>query len=401
LSDRQCDVLGLMAENRTNYEIAQTLGLSLEGAKYHVSEILAKLGVESREEAIELWRTSNGFTAGVLRRMRGLWPLGALLGTAGVAAAVTAALYFGAAETGGGGMTHVWIAVSYAPAAPEEGWKLEVIDATAGTRRFIGAPGSYAAPFWSPDGSRLVVLAVDSSPPELRFFNARTWGEPEGSVPLEGLVQPAGWSPDSKSYAVTGAVTRVYGRDGNRQSEVRLLAPGESVTSSSTGVWSPDSRRLIARVNDRVFLIDRGGHSRELAPPEDVAGAGSKLFPLRWIDANRIVVVDSSRIGAWFEVDISQREPAWTPTSDAFGTDTTDLLAVLTAMRTASPGDQVSPGGTTADGRGKVFLSTHMAASAPNTTLLIEGAGVRAEFTVPANYLRQHQTYDAVIAANR
>ena len=54
LTERQRDVLAMMAEGRTNYDIAQALGLSLEGAKYHVSEILGKLGVDSREEAVAI-----------------------------------------------------------------------------------------------------------------------------------------------------------------------------------------------------------------------------------------------------------------------------------------------------------------------------------------------------------
>ena len=49
LSDRQREVLRLMERGRTNFEIAQALGITLDGAKYHVSEILAKLDAASRE----------------------------------------------------------------------------------------------------------------------------------------------------------------------------------------------------------------------------------------------------------------------------------------------------------------------------------------------------------------
>jgi len=59
LTDRQREVLRLIAEGRTNAEIAERLDISLDGAKYHVREILGKLGVESREEAVAAWRAGR------------------------------------------------------------------------------------------------------------------------------------------------------------------------------------------------------------------------------------------------------------------------------------------------------------------------------------------------------
>lgn len=56
LTARQREVLRLIAKGQTNFEIAQELGITLEGAKYHVSEILARLGVDSREDAAAWWR---------------------------------------------------------------------------------------------------------------------------------------------------------------------------------------------------------------------------------------------------------------------------------------------------------------------------------------------------------
>ena len=51
LTPREWEVLDLLREGVSNEEIAQRLGISLAGAKYHVSEILGKLAVSSREEA--------------------------------------------------------------------------------------------------------------------------------------------------------------------------------------------------------------------------------------------------------------------------------------------------------------------------------------------------------------
>ena len=53
---REWQVLFLLRHELTNAEIARELGLSLAGAKFHVAEILSRLGVESRKEAAA-WRT--------------------------------------------------------------------------------------------------------------------------------------------------------------------------------------------------------------------------------------------------------------------------------------------------------------------------------------------------------
>lgn len=51
LTPRQWEVLDLVRRGLSDQEIADALDLTLAGAKYHVSEILTKLGVASREEA--------------------------------------------------------------------------------------------------------------------------------------------------------------------------------------------------------------------------------------------------------------------------------------------------------------------------------------------------------------
>jgi DNA-binding CsgD family transcriptional regulator len=55
LTPREWEVLELLRDGLSNEAIAARLGVSLDTAKYHVSEILGKLGVSSREEASR-WR---------------------------------------------------------------------------------------------------------------------------------------------------------------------------------------------------------------------------------------------------------------------------------------------------------------------------------------------------------
>ena len=67
LTRREREILDLLRRGLTNEEIAARLGISLDGAKYHVSQILSKLGVATREEAADValgerrrwWRTQK------------------------------------------------------------------------------------------------------------------------------------------------------------------------------------------------------------------------------------------------------------------------------------------------------------------------------------------------------
>ena len=54
LTVRQLDILALLAESLTNAEIAARLHLSPKTVDHHVSAVLAKLDVHSREEAVRV-----------------------------------------------------------------------------------------------------------------------------------------------------------------------------------------------------------------------------------------------------------------------------------------------------------------------------------------------------------
>jgi DNA-binding NarL/FixJ family response regulator len=51
LTDRETDVLRLLAEGQANKEIARSLHIGEKTVKTHVSNILTKLGVQSRTQA--------------------------------------------------------------------------------------------------------------------------------------------------------------------------------------------------------------------------------------------------------------------------------------------------------------------------------------------------------------
>ncbi|OAI44517.1 hypothetical protein AYO38_00010 [bacterium SCGC AG-212-C10] len=118
LTAKQREVIALMARGRTNFEIAEAMGVSLEGAKYHVSEILAKLDVSSREEAVAVWQgRRRGLNGGLSRFAAGLanhslaWKLAG--GGAALAVAAVAVVAFAPFAKSGSEGEHL-------PSTPEE-----------------------------------------------------------------------------------------------------------------------------------------------------------------------------------------------------------------------------------------------------------------------------------------
>jgi DNA-binding CsgD family transcriptional regulator len=84
LTPRQEEVARLLSDGLTNGQIAERLGISLDGAKFHVTEVMNRFGVHTREEAAAAWREGRG-------RSRGLGLVGtakAVLISAGVVAGV-------------------------------------------------------------------------------------------------------------------------------------------------------------------------------------------------------------------------------------------------------------------------------------------------------------------------
>jgi DNA-binding CsgD family transcriptional regulator len=59
LSAREAEVMSLIADGRTNGQIAEHLFLAEKTVKNHVRRIYAKLGVGRRVDAITLWRTTQ------------------------------------------------------------------------------------------------------------------------------------------------------------------------------------------------------------------------------------------------------------------------------------------------------------------------------------------------------
>ena len=71
ITDRQIEVAKLVAEGLTNRQIAERLDISLDGAKYHVTQLLVRLTLDSREE-IGGWYRDRRRRRGRVRALLGL-----------------------------------------------------------------------------------------------------------------------------------------------------------------------------------------------------------------------------------------------------------------------------------------------------------------------------------------
>jgi RNA polymerase sigma factor (sigma-70 family) len=59
LTDREHEVLYLLAQGLSNKEVAERMGISLKTARNHVSNILARLQVADRPEAVARARAAG------------------------------------------------------------------------------------------------------------------------------------------------------------------------------------------------------------------------------------------------------------------------------------------------------------------------------------------------------
>jgi len=64
LTRREVEILRLVAEGRTNREVAQLAWVTEQTVKFHLASIYRKLGIHSRAEAM-VWAAANGMTTDV------------------------------------------------------------------------------------------------------------------------------------------------------------------------------------------------------------------------------------------------------------------------------------------------------------------------------------------------
>jgi len=174
LTERQRQIAALIADDLTNGEIAERLGISLATTKHHVSELLARLELP-RREVVGDWYQAR-YRPGLLRRLRAAIPGSLLLGAAGAGVAVVAIVVVVLAllARGDAATTPVLLLPEEPPArghlvaytvgprnGPTELWvrdlntgeDRQLIDASSGFRTIL-------LPRWTPNGEALTFVGI-------------------------------------------------------------------------------------------------------------------------------------------------------------------------------------------------------------------------------------------------
>ncbi len=279
LTPREWEVLALLREGLSNEQIAERLGVSLAGAKFHVSEILSKLGVSSREEAARWSPERRPWWALTFAPVALLWRKSSVSWVSGVAAA-------GAAIAVAAG---IGVLV----------WGLVRTEGDEGPS-VVGADPSATNDQSQPVTSTSTVLSVTTTTPAPV---ASATPELTQMVTVNsGTVVGVDWSPDGSSIAF--ASNRAIYRADYPTFEARILAsPGDQQRPFSQPRWSPDGQRLafvgshLARLGDSnlsratVWLVQADGSNlRDLLPGEKAELAPTNYKELdHWLD-NRTVI---------------------------------------------------------------------------------------------------------------
>ena len=253
-------MLELLREGMTNQQIANRLGISLYGARYHVSEILSKLGVSTREAAAS-WQPEapvsrhglRGILLAPLERLRDLsgWQIagGTAIGVVGVALVLLA-------------LGVLLASLQEEPEPPSDLGKLVYVDdgdvwtlaLPDGEPQRLTTDGRNHAPQWSPSGQWILFeKPVERSTAELWMMrNDGSNARQLDANPYQQLSYH--WAPgeDRLAYLSTdfGALT-VENADGS--SKVVLVSAQDEGWDGIGGFihWSPDGGWLAIAVSER------------------------------------------------------------------------------------------------------------------------------------------------------
>lgn len=246
VSDRRRRILDGIAAGKSNGVIAAGLGITVDGVKWHVSELLWQTGCADRRELAAWWRSEKPLLPLALPSLRGRAPH--VPRVVAMAASLVALLAAGAGVAFFGGSNCAPSTSAPAPLVDPALGKLAYIqgneiwtkDLPTGRARQITSGGDaaqYTRPRWSPGGGWLIAAKGDG------VAIMRSDGSSERAYATAYAV----WAPgeDRLAYVANRTSLIVENADGSDRREIARpqVAPGVDGALASPA-WSPDGAQI-------------------------------------------------------------------------------------------------------------------------------------------------------------
>lgn len=278
LTAREEEVAALMARGLTNGQIADELGITFNTAKWHVSQVISKLGVSSREEAVAAWRYEHSLRRRLARAFAPvlssrLFPVGAAASGALVAIAVVLAFLLVRGDVGdeasvpsGDADDAVEIRVVEALSGPLAGGTistgpLRIRDAVTGDVLHETAAADYRAAFWSPTGGHLLAWTHESDTEfGVAVIEFETYDEVRLSAAEDReLWDSHSWAPDGSAIAVSSTDLVIFDTALREVARAELAPAGTEMEWLSGLRWSPDSSVVAMAYDGALHVLSRDG----------------------------------------------------------------------------------------------------------------------------------------------
>lgn len=253
LTAKQRRVIALIERGKTNFEIAQELGVSLEGAKYHVSEILSKLEVDSREDAVRAWREYNSTGARVRRAWAGVAGIPIL--KFAIIAAATVPIVF------------VAVVIAIARGSNSGGGEVPAAGSTPTTTATSTAPaGSTAVAIPTTPPATTQTPDPGSGTPVATLTPGGTTPLPTSATTISGTPGTVQTTPLSiyflRGEDVGPVLRQVPATQAVARAAIEQLLAGPSASDANSGLTSsiPAGTRLLSiAISDGVATVDLSG----------------------------------------------------------------------------------------------------------------------------------------------
>lgn len=276
LTPREAEVVELVAQGLTNAAIADRLGISEQGVKYHLNQVYAKRELASREELIAWTKARQRWRLPAI--LAPIAKAGALVGAGTVGALVITAIVTGSAKhadapaattpspqlTVVGSLAAQVVCTGDSPAG-SKGTQLYTARLPGTALAAVGTERFYDSVMLTADGAQARISASQQTV-LVNVGDGSISGLPRAALGLDGYP-PGTWSPDGRYQATVGLPMYIFDRAGDVVAEVDYDSPESGapppgpVRYGGGFAWSADSSTFATIQSGLLVLLSTDGHT--------------------------------------------------------------------------------------------------------------------------------------------